>query len=29
MPVNTDGEVTTQTPAQVHVVPRALAVYVP
>jgi YegS/Rv2252/BmrU family lipid kinase len=29
MPINTDGEVTTQTPAQVRVVPRALSVYVP
>jgi diacylglycerol kinase (ATP) len=29
MPVNTDGEVTTQTPAQVRVVPRAISVYVP
>jgi diacylglycerol kinase (ATP) len=29
MPINTDGEVTTQTPAQAHVVPRAIAVYVP
>jgi YegS/Rv2252/BmrU family lipid kinase len=29
MPVNTDGEVTTQTPAHVHVVPRAISVYVP
>jgi YegS/Rv2252/BmrU family lipid kinase len=29
MPINTDGEVTTQTPATIVVVPRALAVYVP
>jgi YegS/Rv2252/BmrU family lipid kinase len=29
MPINTDGEVTTQTPAQIRVVPRALSVYVP
>lgn len=29
MPVNTDGEVTTQTPAHVHIVPKALSVYVP
>lgn len=29
MPINTDGEVTTQTPAQVRVVPRAISVYVP
>lgn len=29
MPVNTDGEVTTQTPAHVHIVPRAISVYVP
>lgn len=29
MPINTDGEVTTQTPARVGVVPRALSVFVP
>jgi diacylglycerol kinase (ATP) len=29
LPVNTDGEVTTRTPAKVVVVPEALAVYVP
>jgi diacylglycerol kinase (ATP) len=29
MPINTDGEVTTQTPARAHVVPKAIAVYVP
>jgi len=29
MPVNTDGEVTTQTPATIVVVPEAIAVYVP
>ena len=29
MPINTDGEVTTQTPAHIHIVPKALAVYVP
>jgi diacylglycerol kinase (ATP) len=29
MPINTDGEVTTQTPAQVRVVPGAISVYVP
>jgi diacylglycerol kinase (ATP) len=29
MPINTDGEVTTQTPAHVRVVPRAISIYVP
>jgi YegS/Rv2252/BmrU family lipid kinase len=29
MPINTDGEVTTQTPAHVCVVPKAVSVYVP
>ena len=29
MPINTDGEVTTQTPATISVVPKAIAVYVP
>jgi YegS/Rv2252/BmrU family lipid kinase len=29
LPVNTDGEVTTRTPAHIVVVPQALAVYVP
>jgi len=29
MPINTDGEMTTQTPAHVRVVPRAISVYVP
>ena len=29
MPINTDGEVTTQTPARAHIVPKALTVYVP
>jgi len=29
MPVNTDGEVTTQTPAYVRIVPKAISVYVP
>jgi diacylglycerol kinase (ATP) len=29
MPVNTDGEVTTRTPAHIVVVPKALSVYVP
>jgi diacylglycerol kinase (ATP) len=29
MPINTDGEVTTQTPATIAVVPGAIAVYVP
>jgi diacylglycerol kinase (ATP) len=29
LPVNTDGEVTTRTPAKIAVVPKALAVYVP
>jgi diacylglycerol kinase (ATP) len=29
MPVNTDGEVTTQTPAHVRIVPKAVSVYVP
>jgi diacylglycerol kinase (ATP) len=29
MPINTDGEVTTQTPAQVRLVPKAISVYVP
>jgi len=29
MPINTDGEVTTQTPAQAHIVPKAISVYVP
>jgi diacylglycerol kinase (ATP) len=29
MPINTDGEVTTQTPAQVRIVPKAISVYVP
>jgi diacylglycerol kinase (ATP) len=29
MPVNTDGEVTTRTPAHIVVVPQALSLYVP
>jgi diacylglycerol kinase family enzyme len=29
MPVNTDGEVTTRTPARIDVVPGAIAVFVP
>jgi YegS/Rv2252/BmrU family lipid kinase len=29
MPINTDGEVTTQTPAHVRIVPKAISVYVP
>jgi diacylglycerol kinase family enzyme len=29
MPINTDGEVTTQTPATIAVVPDVIAVYVP
>ena len=29
MPINTDGEVVTQTPAVVRVVPGAISVYVP
>ena len=29
MPINTDGEVTTRTPARAHIVPKALTVYVP
>jgi YegS/Rv2252/BmrU family lipid kinase len=29
MPINTDGEVTTRTPAQLRVVPGAISVYVP
>ena len=29
MPVNTDGELTTQTPAHVHIVPKAISVFVP
>ena len=29
MPINTDGEVTTHTPANVRIVPKALSVYVP
>jgi YegS/Rv2252/BmrU family lipid kinase len=29
LPVNTDGEVTTHTPAEIMVVPKALSVYVP
>ena len=29
LPINTDGEVTTRTPADIVVVPKALAVYVP
>ena len=29
MPINTDGEVTTETPAQVRIVPKAISVYVP
>jgi diacylglycerol kinase (ATP) len=29
MPINTDGEVTTRTPANVRIVPEALSVYVP
>jgi diacylglycerol kinase (ATP) len=29
MPVNTDGEVTTSTPARFEVVPKVLAVFVP
>jgi diacylglycerol kinase (ATP) len=29
MPINTDGEVTTQTPAHVRVVPEAISVYIP
>jgi diacylglycerol kinase family enzyme len=29
MPINTDGEVTTQTPATFSVVPGAIAAYVP
>jgi diacylglycerol kinase (ATP) len=29
MPINTDGEVTTRTPANVRIVPQALSVYVP
>jgi YegS/Rv2252/BmrU family lipid kinase len=29
MPINTDGEVTTRTPASVRIVPKALSVYVP
>jgi diacylglycerol kinase (ATP) len=29
IPINTDGELTTQTPAQIIVVPRAISVFVP
>ena len=29
LPINTDGEVTTRTPARVVVVPKAIAVHVP
>jgi diacylglycerol kinase (ATP) len=29
IPINTDGELTTQTPAQITVVPRAISVFVP
>jgi YegS/Rv2252/BmrU family lipid kinase len=29
LPINTDGEVTTRTPAQIVVIPKALSVYVP
>jgi diacylglycerol kinase family enzyme len=29
MPINTDGEVTTQTPAYARILPKAISVYVP